>query len=451
MKMTQTARIIYKSLIIILLYLTYFISCSIMRPHSVHTTPPQSLTVPATTLSKYSPPEKNHTDIEKAPAYIKLGIDVLLEKKFNLIKGKRVGLITNPSGVNCQLKSTVDLLYKHPDVRLAALFAPEHGIRGSIPAGQSASTYIDSITGLKVYSLYGNTKKPTKEMLAGIDMLVFDIQDVGSRTYTYIYTMAYAMEAAKEAGIPFIVLDRPNPICGTLVDGNVLRPEFKSFIGLYPIAYVHGMTVGELAFLFNREFGIGAQLQVIPMDGWKRTMTFAETGLSWVPTSPHIPTPETALYYATTGFIGELSTLSVGVGYTLPFKVVGAPWINGQKLAEELNKRNLPGITFLPTYWQQFYGIFAGSQVSGVALHITNVIIYKPFATGIHILEAIRKLYPRQELFNDSRSSMFNLAVGTNTIGERLKAGASADEIITDYQKELESFKKIRQEYLLYK
>ena len=409
----------------------------------------QSSEVPADFLFyPVQTPSAAQADLSSNP--IRLGIDILVEKKISLIKGKRVGLITNPSGVNRRLESTVDVLYRHPEVKLTALFAPEHGIRGSIPAGQFIAAYIDSATGLTVYSLYGSTKKPTKEMLANIDVLVFDIQDVGSRPYTFIYTMAYAMEAAKENGIPFIVLDRPNPISGTLVDGNVLNSEFKSFIGLYPIPYVHGMTVGELAFLFNREFGIGANLTVVPMEGWKRTMTFSETGLLWIPTSPHIPTAETAIYYAATGFIGELSTLSVGVGYTLPFKVVGAPWIDGQKLADELNKRKLPGIIFRPMHWQQFYGIFNGTQVSGVVLHVTDPHVFKPFAAGIHILEAIRKLYPDKELIDGTRVSSFNLAVGNNTIANRLKSGVSAEEIIKEYQKELESFIKLRKEYLLY-
>ncbi|KPK96234.1 hypothetical protein AMJ80_01215, partial [bacterium SM23_31] len=270
------------------------------------------------------------------------------------------------------------------------------------------------------------------------------------RPYTYIYTMAYAMEAAQEAGIEFYVLDRPNPLNGELVEGNILHPDYKSFMGLYPIPYVHGMTAGELAWLFNREFGIGANLRVVPMEGWSRSMTFKDTGLEWIPTSPHIPNAETAAYYATTGSIGELGTISVGVGYTLPFRIAGAPWIDADALTAELNGRNLPGITFRPMYWKQFYGIFEGERVGGVELHITDLSVYSPFATGIHILEAIRTIYPEQEIFTDDRASNFQFATGTDTILTRLKAGVPADVIIKSYQDDLEAFKILRQEYLLY-
>jgi len=381
---------------------------------------------------------------------IKLGIDVLIEQQLDMVKGKRVGLITNPSGVNRFMESTIDVLFRHPDINLTALFAPEHGIRGKVPTGQPFEHYTDTVTGLPVYSLYGSTKKPTPEMLANVDVLLFDIQDVGVRPYTYIYTMAYAMEAAKEAGIEFYVLDRPNPLNGELVEGNVLHPDFKSFIGLYPIPYVHGMTAGELAWLFNREFGIGVNLRTVPMEGWSRGMTFKDTGLEWIPTSPHIPNAETAAYYATTGSIGELGTISVGVGYTLPFRIVGAPWIDANELAAELNSRNLPGVTFRPMYWKQFYGIYEDQSVGGVELHINDLSVYRPFATGIHILEAIRTLYPDREIFPDNRASNFKFATGTDTILTRLKAGVPADVIIKSYQHDLEAFKILRQEYLLY-
>ncbi|MFC1731810.1 exo-beta-N-acetylmuramidase NamZ domain-containing protein [candidate division KSB1 bacterium] len=381
----------------------------------------------------------------------KLGIDILIEKQLYLVTGKRIGLITNPSGVNRNLEPTADILQNHPDIRLTALFSPEHGIRGDMEAGSTVSSTVDSKTGLPVYSLYGETRKPTPEMLSDIDLLLFDIQDVGVRPYTYISTMAYAMEAAKEAGITFCVLDRPNPLGGTTVDGPVLDQAFKSFIGLYPIPYVHGMTAGELAWLFNMEFGIGAELIVVPVEGWTRDMTWEDTGLDWVPTSPHIPESSTVPYYASTGLMGELGSLHEGVGYTLPFKLAGAPWIDPYKLASELNSRGLPGISFRPKYWRGFYGIFQGEQVGGVQLHITDSSLYLPFATGLHILEAVCSLYPDKEIFREDRLASFNRAAGTDEIAKKLMAGVPADLIIEAYQDELEKFKELRRLYLLYK
>lgn len=382
--------------------------------------------------------------------YVKLGIDILIEKQLELLAGKRIGLITNQSGVNRDLESSADILFQHEDVQLTTLFAPEHGIRGDIPAGEPVAQYTDQQTGLPVFSLYGVNKKPTPEMLAAVDVLIFDIQDVGVRPYTYIYTMAHAMEAARDAGIAFVILDRPNPLGGELIEGNVLDPDFKSFIGLYPIPYVHGMTAGELAWLFNREFGIGVNLRIVPMEGWRRDMVFNDTGLSWVPPSHHIPSSETVPFYAATGSIGELGTVSVGVGYTTPFRVVGAPWIHAQSLADELNGREIPGVFFRPMHWQQFYGIFKGQYIGGIALHINDQRIFSPFATGIHILDAIGDLYPEHDIFPDNRARNFFQATGTDMIFNRLKAGVPADVIINTYQESLAKFKRLRLDYLIY-
>ena len=400
--------------------------------------------------SPAEPGEPEYTAYRPTVPRIKLGIDVLIEQKIHLLKGKSVGLITNQSGVTRNLESTVDVLFWNKEVNLTSLFAPEHGLRGNIPAGMPVAQYTDPYTGLKVYSMYGATKKPTLEMLSAIDVLIFDIQDVGVRPYTYIYTMAYAMEAARDAGIEFIVLDRPNPLGGNIVDGNILHPEYKSFIGRYPIPYVHGLTIGELAWYFNREFYIGTNLRVRPMEGWNRDMVFKDTGLQWIPTSPHIPSAETPAYYATTGSIGELGTISVGVGYTLPFRIVGAPWMDGHALSAQLNSRNLPGIVFRPMFWQQYYGIFQGQQVSGIELVIHDLRSYNPFSTGIHILEAIVSMYPEREIFPESRVDNFNFATGTNSILNRLKSGVPAEFIIESYQADIEQFKKRRKEYLLY-
>jgi len=381
---------------------------------------------------------------------IKLGVDVFIEKYLYSVAGKRVGLLTNQSGVNRDMVQTIEVLYNNPAVNLTTLFGPEHGIRGDVEAGKSVKSYTDDLTKLPVYSLYGETRKITPAMLNNVDVIIFDIQDVGVRPYTYIYSMAYAMEAAMENGKEFIVFDRPNPLGGKLVDGNILDPQFKSFIGLYPIPYVHGLTVGELAWLFNTEFGIGANLKVIPMEGWNRSMTFEDTGLDWISTSPHIPQAETVPYYATTGLIGELGTISVGVGYTLPFMMVGEPDIDPYKLSNDLNSRLIPGVKFRPVFWKQYYGIFSGRQVKGVQINISDMSVYMPYETCLNILEAFNNLFPSKEFFRDDKSSGFYRASGTDDIFKRLKAGVPAEVIINSYKQKLEAFKIMRSRYLLY-
>ncbi len=384
------------------------------------------------------------------PPLVKPGIDVLIEKQRHLIAGKRLGLITNPTGITRQFKSTIDALNELPDVKLVALFGPEHGVRGDIPGGERVGTYQDKKTGITVYSLYGETYKPTPEMLKGIDALLYDIQDIGSRAYTYIYTMAYSMEAAKEAKIPFIVLDRPNPLGGNRIEGNVLDPKFKSFIGLYPIPYIYGMTVGELAQLFNKEFNINCDLTVVPLEGWRRDMTFEDTGLLWVPTSPHVPHPETAYLVAAIGCIGELGTISEGVGTPSPFEFIGAPWMDGDKLAEELNAKKLPGVYFRPTYFRPLYLRFIKEQCSGVQIHILDKGKFEPAAVQVHILAAIKRLFPEKNIFDTPRISNFDKAFGTDEVRKAIIRGDSAEAIIRSWQLQLEEFKKIRERHLIY-
>ena len=381
---------------------------------------------------------------------VKPGIDVLIEKQLGLIKGKNIGLITNPTGITSQFKSTIDALNEIPDVKLVALFGPEHGVRGDIPGGERISSYRDKQTGITVFSLYGETRKPTLEMLKNVDVLLYDIQDIGSRAYTYIYTMAYAMEAARDAKIPFIVLDRPNPLGGNRVEGNVLDPKFKSFIGLYPIPYVYGMTVGELAQLFNKEFNINCNLTVVPLEGWTREMTYKDTGLLWVPTSPHVPHSETAYLVAAIGCIGELGTISEGVGTPSPFEFIGAPWMDADRLAAELNSRNLPGVYFRPTYFRPFYMRFVNEQCAGVQIHILDKNIFEPARIQVHILTAIQKLYPEQNIFNTTRVTSFDKAFGTDEVRKAIVSGDSAEKIIASWSDQLEKFKQIRQNYLLY-
>ncbi|OQX96022.1 hypothetical protein B6I21_02375 [candidate division KSB1 bacterium 4572_119] len=381
---------------------------------------------------------------------IKTGIDVLLEKKLDLVKGKKVGLITNVTGVTNNLKSTVDALNENPGVHLVALFGPEHGVRGDISGGDKVVTYKDEKTGIIVYSLYGKTRRPTSEMLKNIDVLIYDIQDIGSRTYTFIYTMAYAMEAARKHNIKFIVLDRPDPLGGVKIDGNILEPEFSSFIGLYPIPYVYGMTVGELALFFNKEFGIGCDLTVIPMEGWERGMLWTDTGLMWIPTSPHIPKPEVAYYYSLTGGIGELGTVSNGVGYTSPFELIGTPWMDGDELAKELNNRNLPGVYFRPIWFRPYYYKFIKEVCSGVQVHILDYSKVELVKIQVHILTAIQKLYPDNNIFDTKRITSFNKAFGTDYIADFVQKGYSAEKIIQPWEKQLKNFREKRKKYLLY-
>ncbi len=381
------------------------------------------------------------------------GIDVFVEHAHRNYVGNKVGLITNATGVTSTLTSTVDALHQLDSPELVKLFGPEHGIRGDAYAGGKVQDATDARTGLPVYSLYGKNRKPTPEMLEGIDVLIYDIQDIDNRTYTYIYTMAYAMQAAAENNIEFVVLDRPIAMYGNLVDGNVLDPDFSSFIGLYPIPYVYGMTPGELAQLFNEEFEINARLTVIKMTGYNHEMEFEDTGLVWVPTSPHIPRSETAYFCAATGCMGELSTVCVGVGYTLPFELVGEEWIDGHALAKELNARNLPGVHFKSTFFKPFYSAFKGKNCSGAQLLITGTKQFLPFATQIHILTAIQKLFPESGFLGNkagSRIASFNRAAGTDEIRKAILDGKTAEEIIAGYQADLNRFKQTRKKYLLY-
>ena len=389
----------------------------------------------------------------KTPAaeHVVLGVENFLQNHTNLIQDKRVGLVTNPSGVNSQLQSTADLFAQNPAINLTALFGPEHGIRGAIYAGEHVSDELDPHTGVQVFSLYGKQRKPTAEMLKKVDVFVVDIQDVGVRAYTYIYTMAKVMEAAADSGKEVIILDRPNPLGGQALEGNLAQEGFYSFVGMYPIPYRHGMTIGELAKLFNREFNIHCKLTVIPMQNWRRGMYWGDTGLPWVPTSPHVPHWETTLFMSATGTFGELRLLSEGVGYTSPFEIVGAPWIDGYKFAEALNALQLPGVIFRPLYYRPYYASFKGQVCQGVQLHLTDIGRFNSFLTGLYIMQTIRKLYPEQDFFRlKQRTAMFNKVVGCAYIQEDIQSGLPVTEIQKKWRQELEEFKQLRKKYLIY-
>ena len=360
-------------------------------------------------------------------------------------------MLTNPSGVDGSLTATSDLLFKHPAINLTVLFGPEHGIRGAIYAGEGVADTIDSITGLPVYSLYGNNRKPNAASLAMVDVIVVDIQDIGLRAYTYIYTMAKVMQAAAENNKQVVIFDRPNPIGGLLIEGNLVEQDFTSFVGLYPIPYLHGMTIGELAILFNREYNINCDLKVVPMQGWKRDMTWEDTGLAWVPTSPHLPHWFTIYYMGATGTLGELGVLSTGVGYTSPFELTGAPWINGEIFADALNKQHIPGVVFRPLYFKPYYLHYHNEICQGVQLHISEKKIFKPYITGLKIMETYLRLYPEHHLFgNISRNKMFDKVMGTDRIRLGLARGESAAQLQMAWQPELDIFLAVRKKYLLY-
>lgn len=347
------------------------------------------------------------------------GITTLRESGFEALKGKRIGLITNPTGVDAQLKATPDILAQADGVELVAMFAPEHGIRGDVAAGDFVPTTTDPLTGVKVYSIYGSVKAPTLEMLKGIDALVYDIQDNGCRSYTFISTMGRAMEAAAQAGIEFVVLDRPNPLGGKRVEGPMA--ETFSFVCQYPIPYLYGLTPGELALYLKGEGLIkGAdtlRLTVVPMTGWTRDMTFADTQLPWVMPSPHIPSADTCIYYPATGILGELGWLSIGVGYTIPFKAFAAPWIDAQELATRLLALDLPGVTFRQVHFTPYYGQFKGVPVNGVEVYVTDDDVAQLTTIQFYVMQELYAMYPDQSPLavtakNKSRISMFDKVLG---------------------------------------
>lgn len=394
-----------------------------------------------------------HKGHDKKQDPFKLGVEVLLDEEKELIEGKLVGLITNPTGVDQDLNSIVDRLHNDEDVDLTALYGPEHGVRGSAQAGEYVEFYTDEETGLPVYSLYGSTRKPTAEMLENIDVLLFDIQDVGTRFYTYIYTMAYAMEAAQENDIPFIVLDRPNPIGGDKVEGPVLDEEYTSFVGNYPIPLRHGMTVGELAKLFNNEFDIGADLTVVEMQGWDRSMNYGNTGLEFVAPSPNMPTVDTAYVYPGAALI-EGTNVSEGRGTTRPFELIGAPFINSTDLAAAMNDYNLPGVKFRAASFTPSFSKHSGELTHGVQLHVVDRDEFNAVKTGLQLVKTIHDMYPEDFQFRAENSegvSFFDLLIGNGWVREAIENGDSVEDMQDRWKKDLRDFNKIRKHYLLYK
>lgn len=380
---------------------------------------------------------------------VRPGLEVLLSDSIHLVADRRVGLITNHTALDSDGTHAVDLLVASPVTEMVALFGPEHGIRGLAAAGARVESARDSATGLPVHSLYGDTRKPTPAMLENVEVLVFDIQDIGARYYTYVSTMALAMEAAGEAGIPFVVLDRPNPIGGSLVQGNVLDPTFATFVGMYPVPMRHGMTVGELARLFVREFGVRVDLHVVPVAGWRRSTWYDETGLPWIPPSPNMPDLESATPYPGTCLF-EGSNLSVGRGTDRAFQQIGAPWLDGEALAARLNAYGLAGVRFEPvafTPQEPSDERFDGETVHGVRFVVTDRERYDPTEAGVAaLLEARDQAGERWEW----KTEHFDRLAGTDRLRQAIEAGRTLDDIVSAWAAEREAFMEMRGGVLLY-
>ena len=368
------------------------------------------------------------------------GVDRLQESPYReRVEGKRIGLVTNHTGVNCRLESTEAILSRIPGARLTALFAPEHGIRGDSQAGRK----IDSV-GI-VHSLYGDERAPAPEMLDQVEVLVFDIQDVGTRFYTYISTMLESMKAAAREGIPFLVLDRPVPIDGTRVEGPVLEEGNESFVGSFQLPVRYAMTPGELALLLNSELKLQAQLDVVPLKGWKRNRWFDETGLTWISPSPNMATLETASIYP--GFcLIEGTNLSEGRGTTHPFELVGAPWLKRDELVERLNRLGLPGVRFRAQDFEPWFSKYQGEMCRGIQIHITNRSAFQPIQTVLHFLSEVVRIHPSEFQFQAS----FDRLAGNSWIQLELSKGTRPQEMQSRWQPRLRRFLKLRKQFLLY-
>lgn len=393
-----------------------------------------------------------------AAAQVKPGIEVLRDRDFAPLQGLRVGLITNPTGVDNELKSTIDILHEAPGVELVALFSPEHGVRGDVHAGDHVAQYTDPATGVPVYSIYGSTRKPTPEMLKGLDVLVYDIQDIGCRSFTFISTMGVAMEACAEQGKKFMVLDRPNPVGGNKIEGNLVEDSCISFVSQFPIPYLYGMTPGELAMYLNDKGLIGDNLKVdltvVPMQGYTRNMSFRETGMPWVLPSPHIPNPETALLYPVSGILGELYAISIGVGYTEPFKLFCAPWIEAEKLAARLNGLDLPGLRFRPIHIKPFYSTNKGENIQGVEVYVTDPEKAPLSLVQFYVMQELADMYPDHKLFDiadEGRFNMFDKVCGSKEIRRRFTKNYRVDDILPYWNKDVEAFRAASSPYYLYK
>ena len=395
-------------------------------------------------------------------AVVKPGVEVLRERGFSGLEGRRVGLVTNPSGVDRYLKSTIDILFEAPEVNLVALYGPEHGVRGDVYAGDKIADSRDEATGLPVYSLYGSTRKPTPEMLEGIDVMVYDIQDVGARSYTFISTLGLVMEACAAKDIEVMVLDRPNPLGGNKIEGCYVEQPFNSFVSQYRIPYVYGLTVGELAVLINEEGlnrgqkgdqePVKCRLTVVPMEGWTRDMLYEDTGLPWVLPSPNIPFKESPMYYASSGIMGELyGFMNIGIGYTLPFQIFGALWLDPEKLKERLESYELPGISFRTIWYKPYFGSLAGKLVKGLQFFFTDYEKARLTDTQFYVMQAVAELYPDKKAFDVANGiGLFDKVCGTDYVRKEFVKRYKVADIIEYWRKDEEEFREMSRQYHIY-
>lgn len=400
----------------------------------------------------------------EARAKVRPGIEVLESRGFEGLKGKRVGLVTNPSGVDRNLRSTIDILHDAKDVELVALFGPEHGVRGDAYAGDKVSDDVDPVTGVKVFSIYGMYREPSQEMLDGIDVMVYDIQDVGTRSYTFISSLGLVMRACAKKGIEVMVLDRPNPLGGLKVEGCCVEPGYYSFVSEFEIPYIYGLTVGELAIMINEEGlnrgekgyepALKCKLSVIPMDGWRRKMSYIETGLPWVLPSPNIPYPQSAVNYPSSGITGEFNNyLNIGIGYTLPFETFAAEWIDAEALKKELDSYNLPGIAFRIIHYKPIAGSSKGKLLHGVQFYYTDYEAADITLTQFYVMQAVNRLYPEHNPFEMSkdRIGMFDKVCGTDYVRRNFSKRMEVSDIIDYWNKDVKKFKTLSKKYYIYK
>ena len=393
---------------------------------------------------------------------VKTGIEVLRDRGFQELNGKRVGLVTNPSGVDSDLRSTIDILYNAPEVNLVALYGPEHGVRGDVYAGGKIDDSVDSVTGLPVYSLYGSTRKPTPEMLKDIDVIVYDIQDVGARSYTFISTLGLVMEACAPLGIEVMVLDRPNPLGGEKIEGCYVEQQFNSFVSQYEIPYIYGLTVGELAVLINEEGlnrgqkgdqePVKCSLTVVPMEGWEREMVYEDTGLPWVLPSPNIPFKDSPMYYAASGVCGELyGFMNIGIGYTLPFQVFGSLWLDPQALKDKIESYCIEGVSFRTIWYKPFSGTLKGQLVKGLQFFFTDYEKARITEVQFHVMQAVAELYPDKKAFEVVEGfGLFDKVCGTDYIRDQFSKRYLFDDIKEYWRKDENDFREKSKEYYIY-
>jgi len=387
---------------------------------------------------------------------VQSGLDVLVHHRLGLLRGRRFGLLAHPASVDARVDHAVDLLRDVRGARLSALFAPEHGLWGAAQDLIHIAAARDPLTGMRVASLYGNRREPTPAMLRGLDVLVIDLQDVGSRYYTYQWTMALTMRACARAGVRVLVLDRPNPLGGQIVEGNVPDPAYASFVGLYPLPARPGLTIGEVARYLQQVHGLGGAVDVVTMRGWRRSMLWEDTGLPWVPPSPNMPTLDTARVYPG-GCLIEGTTMSEGRGTTRPFEWVGAPWLDAHRYADALEAERLPGVVFSPARFRPTFQKWAGQLCGGVQIHVADRARFKPFLTGLAVVAVARRLAPRAFRWRrppyefENRLLPIDILLGTDRIRRAIERGESLGAIERSWQGDLARWRRRRAATLAYR